>query len=218
MAERSTTFNAIQLCALAAAAAILLTLVHAATRTAIAANEVAARQRTMWEVIPGPHDDLNLVVMPVPNHYRTLLGLAAQGGELYLVRRQQTPIAAIIPVIAQGYGGAIVLAVGVDLRGTVTGVRVLAHRETPGLGDDIELGKSRWILGFNGKSRTEPPDQAWRIKKDGGQFDGFIGATITPRAVVHGVHQALRYLAEDGGRLLAAKPEPHPRRGGETHE
>ncbi|MGK2913447.1 MAG: RnfABCDGE type electron transport complex subunit G, partial [Porticoccaceae bacterium] len=95
---------------------------------------------------------------------------------------------------------------GLDIHGVLTGVRVLSHRETPGLGDAIELRKSDWILGFNGKSLGNPAEDAWRIKKDSGHFDGLTGATVTPRAVVQQVHHALRYFAEDGARLLAPAP------------
>jgi len=197
-------FGALRLTALATVAAMMLVGLHAATRSGIAAAERDAHRRLLWQVIPGRHHDLRLRALPVPEQFRPLLGLPPAGGELFLVLREQRPIAVIVPTMAMGYGGAIVLAVGLDMAGRVTGVRVLSHRETPGLGDGLELGNSRWILGFDGKSLDNPKDEGWRVKKDGGQFDAFTGATITPRAVVRQVHSALRYLAEDRDRLLRA--------------
>jgi electron transport complex protein RnfG len=200
-------FGALRLAALATVAAMMLVGLHAATRSSIAAAERESHRRVLWQVIPGSHDDLRLRALPVPEQYRPLLGLPPAGGELFLVLREQRPIAVIVPAVAQGYGGTIVLAVGLDMAGLVTGVRVLSHRETRGLGDDIELGNSSWILGFDGKSLDNPEEDGWRVKKDGGQFDAFTGATITPRAVVRQVHRALRYLAEDRDRLLRAAGE-----------
>ncbi|MBP5981435.1 MAG: electron transport complex subunit RsxG [Halomonas sp.] len=105
--------------------------------------------------------------------------------------------AIILPVISrQGYSGEIDLLVGVDEQQRISGVRVTYHQETPGLGDKIERQRSDWITRFNGLSLDELPPSAWAVKKDGGEFDGFTGATITPRAVVQAVHTALLYVAE----------------------
>ncbi len=202
--------DALLLSGLAVVAALLLTLLAMALQPMIAANQRAARERTMLEVMPAPRAGLALDAQPVPAQYRALLGLTGSG-ELYRVRRDGALIGLIVPVIAQGYGGPISAMVGIDLQGVVTGVRVLAHRETPGLGDDIELGKSTWILGFNGTSLGAPAENAWRVKKDGGHFEGLTGATVTPRAVVRQVHSALRYFAEDGRQRLLAAPQPQDR-------
>lgn len=94
-----------------------------------------------------------------------------------------------------GYGGAIQFLIGVDLDGVIKGVRIISHSETPGLGDKIELSKSKWILSFNQHSLANTP--IWGVKKDGGTFDQFSGATITPRAVVKGVHSAMLALQSD---------------------
>lgn len=90
-----------------------------------------------------------------------------------------------------GYSGPIKLLVGINDKGVITGARVLSHTETPGLGDNIDLSKSHWILGFTGKDLHHPDDKGWHVKKDGGQFDSFTGATITPRAVVRAIHESL---------------------------
>ncbi|MGL6314852.1 RnfABCDGE type electron transport complex subunit G [Vibrio sp. WXL103] len=96
----------------------------------------------------------------------------------------------VIKAQQKGYSGPISFLLGVDATATITGVRVISHSETPGLGDKIELAKSDWILDFNGRSLTNTP--AWAVKKDGGQFDQFTGATITARSMVQGVHNALQ--------------------------
>lgn len=95
---------------------------------------------------------------------------------------------------ADGYNGDIRLLAGIDVHGTVLGVRVIAHKETPGLGDPIELERSDWILSFTQKSLNNPQLDGWNVKRDGGQFDQFTGATITPRAVVRATRRALQYF------------------------
>jgi len=95
---------------------------------------------------------------------------------------------------ADGYNGDIRLLAGIDVHGTVLGVRVIAHKETPGLGDPIEIERSDWILSFAQKSLNNPQPDGWNVKRDGGQFDQFTGATITPRAVVRATRRALQYF------------------------
>ena len=102
-----------------------------------------------------------------------------------------------------GYSGTIGLLIGIMADGTLSGVRVIQHKETPGLGDQIELAKSRWITSFNGKSLTHPTETGWAVKKDQGDFDQFAGATITPRAVVTAVHKALQYFDHYHAELFA---------------
>ena len=122
----------------------------------------------------------------------------------------------LTPTTERGYNGTIDLVMAVDRSGRITGVRILRHSETPGLGDPIELRKSDWILGFNDLSLGDPDDAGWRVRKDGGQFDQFTGATITPRAVVTAIHQALRYFGLHRERLLqpvTPSPERSPDNG-----
>lgn len=112
---------------------------------------------------------------------------------IYTASRDNQPTAAIISARAtDGYAGEIDLLVGILTDGSITGVRVLQHKETPGLGDDIERRKSDWILDFNGASLSAPAQ--WAVKRDGGSFDQFTGATITPRAVVRAVSQTLVFF------------------------
>jgi len=132
---------------------------------------------------------------------------------VYRARMDGKAVAVLMIVTApNGYNGDIRLIVGIDAGGTVLGVRVVAHRETPGLGDPIETGKSDWILGFNGKSLHNPGNTGWAVKRDGGEFDQFTGATITPRAVVEAVHSALLYFAANGQSLFSAGTEQEPAR------
>ncbi|QKJ87078.1 Electron transport complex protein RnfG [Paramixta manurensis] len=110
---------------------------------------------------------------------------------LYLARKEGKPVAVAIETTApDGYSGAIQMIVGADFSGTVLGVRVVEHHETPGLGDKIELRISNWINSFNGKKVSGPNDPHFAVKKDGGDFDQFTGATITPRAVVNAAKRA----------------------------
>ena len=101
----------------------------------------------------------------------------------------------ILPTTApDGYSGDIRLLVGIQANGAITGVRVLEHRETPGLGDKIDARVSDWILGFDGKSLSTPLPPQWQVVKDGGEFDQLVGATVTPRAVVNAVRRALQFF------------------------
>ena len=104
-----------------------------------------------------------------------------------------------------GYSGVIKILLGINDKGELTGVRVLSHTETPGLGDNIDLTKSNWVLSFDGKSLNNPDEKGWHVKKDGGEFDSFTGATITPRAVVKGVHEALVLFQKHQDELLDRK-------------
>lgn len=108
-------------------------------------------------------------------------------------------------VAPDGYNGDIRLLVSVDARGRVIGVRVVEHRETPGLGDPIEIARGPWITGFDGRSLRDPAADAWRVRRDGGAFDQLAGATITPRAVVGAVRRALQFV-ETHGEALAMAP------------
>lgn len=129
---------------------------------------------------------------------------------VYLATKEGKPTAVAFSLIATGgYSGDIYLIMGVHVDGHVLGVRVISHAETPGLGDKIEFSKSDWITGFNQHSLDSLTSSQWAVKKDGGEFDQFTGATITPRAVVHGVYQGLQFFKQHKAALLAAqKQEP----------
>ena len=141
---------------------------------------------------------------------------------VYLARSKSgEPIAAIFRVTTlQGYSGGITLLVGVNYKNKhLTGVRVVEHQETPGLGDKIEVKKSDWILGFKGKFLEDPEIASWAVKRDGGEFDQFTGATITPRAIVGLVEHVLMYAHKNMQQLFLAKriqAKPASDKRGET--
>ncbi|MDP2168986.1 MAG: RnfABCDGE type electron transport complex subunit G [Rhodocyclaceae bacterium] len=114
---------------------------------------------------------------------------------VYRARKAGVPTAAVFRMAERGYAADIVVLMGVDVEGRLLGVRVVKHAETPGLGDKIEIAKAKWVLAFDGKSLGDPPAAKWTVKKDGGVFDQFAGATITPRAVVKAVKTGLEFFA-----------------------
>jgi electron transport complex protein RnfG len=198
--------NSVLLAAFAAITALVLASTHHFTKDRIADAERIAAQRALLEIVPldRHNNDLLMDVQPIPQQYWSLLGLS-DGGDIHIARYNNQPVAAVIPsVTPKGYSGDIAMIVGINFDGTLAGVRVIEHRETPGLGDKVDLNKSDWILGFNGKSLSNPQRAAWDVKKNNGDFDQFTGATITPRAVIHQIAQTLDYFELDRARLLAA--------------
>ncbi|NHN38063.1 electron transport complex subunit RsxG [Pseudomaricurvus alcaniphilus] len=193
----SISKNSLLLGLFALVTAAILAATQAGTADRIAAAEREAAQRALLEIVPLERHDNDLLLDTItisPEHWE-LLGLRS-GGEINIARADGKAVAAIIPAIAHdGYSGDIKLIIGINRDGSIAGVRALAHNETPGLGDKVDLKKSNWILDFNGKSLTNPAPEQWAVKKDGGQFDQFTGATITPRAVVNQVKRSLEYFA-----------------------
>lgn len=187
--------------------AVVVTLALAGTqlltREEIAAQRRAAEARAYSEILPPTRYDNALLDDVRPVDDRELLGLE-QPGKILVARRGGQVQAVIVPATApDGYGGAIGLIVGINADGSVAGVRVVSHKETPGLGDRIDARKSRWIEGFAGRSLGDPDAALWTVKKDGGVFDQFTGATITPRAVTAAVKRALQYFEANRATLLA---------------
>ena len=173
------------------------------TREQIAANERATLLRKLHLLIaPDRHDNVLLEdTMSVLDE--TLLG-SEKPVMVYRARKDGEPVALVIAAVApDGYSGSIKLLVGINVDGSLSGVRVVAHRETPGLGDAIDEARSDWIHIFDGKSLHAPELNRWAVKKDGGDFDQLTGATITPRAVVKAVRNALLYYQEHEEELFA---------------
>jgi len=196
--------NALLLAAFALVTTALLAITAQLTKERIAKSEREAQQKALFEIVPrNRHDnDLLTETIPVPQEAWAGLGLKS-GGDIYVARHTDDTIAVIIPAVApDGYSGDIRMIVGINADGSIAGVRILDHHETPGLGDKIELKKNSWILDFNGKSAQQPALPHWKVKKDGGDFDQFAGATITPRAVVNQVRRVLEFADSHRDQLF----------------
>ena len=203
---RQIPWSAILLFMFAAVGVGLVAYTYDNTAERIADNERMALLRSINELLPADRYDNDIFhdIMVVSGN--DLLG-TSQAVTIYRARKQGWPVAAILNIIApDGYNGDIRLLVAINLDGTLAGARVVSHRETPGLGDGIEIERSDWMLGFNGRSLGDPPNQKWKVKRDGGVFDQFTGATITPRAVVKAVHKALLYFQTRHQYLFTQEP------------
>jgi electron transport complex protein RnfG len=183
----------------------VIAVTQVATKERIAANIAEAEAKALYQIVPPSVDD-QLHEHRLPFHAPELeLDNAAHAWQAIVDGQVST---VIMPVVApDGYSGGIRLLVGINRDETVAGVRVLAHKETPGLGDKIEPSKSDWLNGFVGKTMSGPGDDSWAVKKDGGQFDQFTGATITPRAVVNATGRAIQYFRAHKARLLTPVTE-----------
>lgn len=185
--------------------ASLVGLSHEGTAERIARNEREALLHQLRIMIPADRVDNDMLGDVIDIAAPESLGAAKT--RVYRGRRDGAPVAAVLsPVVTQGYSGPIQLIVAIHASGKLAGTRVLSHRETPGLGDKIEVERSLWILDFAGRSLGDPPPAKWKVKRDGGVFDQFTGATITPRAVVRGVKSALEYYAAHREQLFATSP------------
>ncbi len=172
-----------------------LALANRSTSKDIAAAQALDMQQSLSEVLPGKFDnDLlkDTVVLKGPNGDVTV----------YRARKAGQVEAVVFKVIGIGYAGPIDCMMGIDRNGHITGVRVIKHKETPGLGDKIDPAKSNWIYEFDGKYLGDPPADKWGVKKDGGVFDQFAGATITPRGVVRAVKGGMEFFAENRSQLF----------------
>jgi len=181
----------------------VVAVVHEATRDRIAANEREQHLAIFREVLHGRPFDNDLLRDTVTVHDADLLG-TPDTLLAYRARWHGKPVAVVLtPVAPDGYVGAIHLLVAIDPGGRLLGVRVTQHHETPGLGDQIDARKSNWVERFTGKSLGQPSVDRWRVRKDGGDFDQFTGATVTPRAVVTAVAHSLEYFSQHREALLA---------------
>lgn len=178
------------LAAFAALAALVIGIAHDLTRERIAHNEAQALLRVLNAVVPAGSYDNDLaadrVLLPVDGDDRDLR-------PVYRARRNGAPVAAIVTTEAVGYAGPVRLLVAVDPAGQVLAARAVEHEETPGIGDFIDPRRSDWMQAFGGRRLDQPPADRWRLRGEGGEFDGVAGATITARAVVTGVRHALEY-------------------------
>ena len=177
-------------------------LTYENTYERIKLNEQRVLLRKLNTILSPAEYDNDLLVDQIVLEKDSLLG-TSEPSNAYLAFKSNKPVAIVLsPVAPNGYSGPINLLVGIYHDGRIAGVRVVKHRETPGLGDSVESKRSDWILGFDDKSLENPTSKKWKVKRDGGEFDQFTGATITPRAVVKAVHSALLYFQEHRKELF----------------
>jgi len=207
---KSTFQTAINLVFFALIGTAILAATFALTQDKIKESEEAAKLKLIAQIMPSNLFDNNIIQDTLKIPADELLG-TEEVGTAYRARLKEKPSAVILEAIApDGYNGKISLILAVRENGDLAGVRVVANQETPGLGDYIELTKSPWIKGFDGKSLKMFKDVDWQVKKDGGKFDYMAGATISPRAVIKAVHKALQYFAANRDKLFAANVRPTP--------
>lgn len=177
-------------------ATLLLAGAHILTKEPIERSALEDLRRSLEQVIPATTHDNN------PAAEGVLLDLDGKSVKVYRARKAGHVTGVAFETSRKGYSGDIQILLGVDENGKLMGVRVLHHTETPGLGDKIEASRTDWITRFTGRSLGDPPEEKWAVKKDGGPFDQFAGATITPRAVVNGIRDGLHLFATHRKSML----------------
>jgi Na+-translocating ferredoxin:NAD+ oxidoreductase subunit G len=197
MKEQRTLIHGVILGVFCLGFGLILAATNSVTEKDIAARALEDRQNSLSQVIPAEIHDNNLAT-------DTLTMKNSEGREITVYRAtkagQVTGVA--YEIYGTGYAGEIKLMLGVDAAGRVLGVRVLAHKETPGLGDKIDVKKTDWITRFTGLFLGDPPVEKWKVKKDGGQFDQFAGATITPRGVVKAIREGLEFFESHKAEMI----------------
>ncbi len=203
----SVVKGGITLAVIAAICTALVAVTYTATADRIEANEQAWLERSLQPALSGLFFDSNvtesIITIPPPHDLP-----GSEAATVYRVYAEDAPVAALFVVSARdGYAGPIRLLIGVEVDGTITGVHVLEHRETPGLGDRVESGKSDWVKQFDGRSLVDPAPAGWTIKRDGGQFDQLTGASVTPRAIVKAIRDTLLYFDANREVVFSAQQE-----------
>lgn len=206
--------NAIGLGLFALVTAGAIAVAKVATSERIERNIELAQARALNDIVAvgSYNNDLLHDTLAIDQRFnQQLLGPLKASDKIHLARRDGEVTTVILPVVApDGYTMEIRLLVGIHADGSIAGVRITEHRETPGLGDKIDLKKSPWVLDFNGKSLSNPAAERWAVKKDGGDFDQFTGATITPRAVVQAVKHAQLFFRQHQNILLNRQVAKQP--------
>jgi len=183
-------------------ASVLLGVTNCSTEDTIQQRLNEDLIKSLEEVVPAALHDNDMLkdTLTVPS---ADFNIGAKETTVYLAKKAGKINAVCFKFIApDGYSGAINMIMGVDRDGNILGVRVLSHRETPGLGDKIEVAKSDWILNFVGRSLDNLMPAQWAVKKDGGVFDQFAGATITPRKSVQAINRGLQLFKAHQAQLI----------------
>jgi len=194
MSDQSIIKTGLTLAVIAAICTALVALTFQATRERIAVNEKALLEQSLQPALAGTFYDSGVsesrLVLPPPH------GLPGNDpAVIYRVFAEGEPVAALFAVTARDcFSGPIRILVGIDVDSMVTGVRILQHRETPGLGDKIESARSNWVFQFDGRSMGDPVATGWAIEIDGGEFDQLTGASVTPRAIIKAIRDTLIYF------------------------
>ena len=182
----------------------LIALTQVVTKDRIADQIKQARSKALLEIVPVGQFDNDLLDDAFWIEAGKQLGLK-EAGEAFVALSEGRPRYFILPLVApDGYTGPIRLIMSIDMAGSIIGLRVIEHKETPGLGDKIDIKKSDWVRSFEGRSLDNTAESNWAVKKDGGDFDQMTGATITPRAIVNAVYKGLRYFQNNQSELLLA--------------
>ena len=219
---KHTTVTAITMVAFALIGTALLAYVFNITREPIEKSEAEARMALFRQILPDEHnygnvknkdddhhadDDNDLLKNVVEIAPNALLGNKTSS-KAYIAKQDHKLVAVILEAIAHdGYSGDIKLLIAIRADGSISGVRVLTHKETPGLGDYIDIAHGNWIKLFDNQSVENLPLAQWKVKKDGGKFDYMVGATITPRAVVKAVAKSLQFFEQN--KLMLEQSSAH---------
>lgn len=186
-------------------ALLLLALAAAATRGPLQAQATTSALAAFASVLPASYCGSDMVAERVEISDPAALGSEAPM-PLWRVRRGGEICALVIDAIASGYGGPLRLRIGLAPDGTLLGTRVIEHRETRGLGDAFEHDDGRWLTQLAGRSLADPPDSRWALRRDGGEFDQFSHATVTPRAILARVKAVLLAYSIQRDRWLTLAP------------
>lgn len=204
-AIKHTTITAITMIAFAFVGTALLAYVFGITKAPIEASEKEARLALFKQILPESTYDNDLIKDNVEIAPNEQLG-NRQPSVANIAKKDGKTAAVILEALAHdGYSGDIKLLIAIRADGTISGVRVLAHKETPGLGDYIDIAHGNWIKLFNDESVNKTAEAQWHVKKDGGKFDYMVGATITPRAVVKAVLKSLQFFEANKQTLFAVE-------------
>ena len=200
---RSILITASLLMTFAMAGAVLVGITFIQTEDDIEYNEKLTLLKKLNNIIPSGSYDNDLLHDAIVVEANSQLG-TDEDTIAYRARKEDKDVAVVLSSVApNGYNGSIHMLVGIYADGKVAGVRVVKHKETPGLGDAVSMTHSDWILSFENRSLSDPDEKGWKVKRDGGVFDQFTGATITPRAVVKAVHNALLYFDDHQATLFS---------------